>query len=856
MLNLPVVLGIPLIVFACALTGAAIKPAAFAGRGEDRFDSSFDSFLVGLACLSLLMMVAAILGFFSLPAMLLGMTLAAGGAHLLARRRGAGSIVATGAREAPGWVLVAGVAVALHALAPPFEARLNTSDTAVYLAAADRLAQSGTLVAVEPLVAEMAAEERRTFFAGSLFQHGRAGNYYHRFPGGVQLLDPAQARVSFNFYHLWPAWLALGKATMGSPGLLAVLPLFAAIGFISLYLLGKRLAGRVFGAAAVLLLAFCFPQVYYARMPLSEIPAQALFLSGLYCFLRAMRATGIEARNLQLLAGALWGALCLARLDGALFLFPALGFCFLLGGELRRSVARWAPFAVVLLACSALAVVHQLAVNSYEFPQYLVSRAPLLAANLPAVSLWIMDREPLLVVTWVASAALAVAAACGWADRARRVLVGLSVAMVLVLTAGWLFSFLFVADWTKAWSHLQWLAVYLPLWMVAVLALGWAMLAAAIVMRPSQRTEHAIILVFTAVPLASFLIAPMVTAYQPWAIRRIVPILLPMLLTSGLLGWKLGLATLGRRLGVKLDHAHVVIAVVAAGYFASKSAFLWREPLHENAEAQLQRIASALPKEALVILPDRDAGTQVQLDLQYRQERPTLLLPAGVPIDNREGALTDAYVKRQLAVRPVFALVQESSLVPSALSGGFRLVHAFSEKLSFREIATVGPTQFPGTTRQRSVSYHAFEVKAGTSAAAPASLNVGAPTEDLPYLVRGFHSPEGDPKRPESLYRWTTAEAEMRLPPVRAVRIHARPQWRPPAAPPLVLTLRVNGRVVAYQTKTQGPNTIVEFTVPEPASTGAFSLVIGCEAFTPRGLGLSNDGRELGIPVFRVDLER
>src|SRR4029453_10365465 len=125
-----------------------------------------------------------------------------------------------------------------------------------------------------------------------------------------------------------------------------VLPMFVTTSLLSLFLLGRRMSGTGPAVAATALVFSTFPQVYFSRLPLTEIPGQAYFLAGLFCFVLAIDASGRRRTRLQLLAAVLWGCLCLARVDGVLFLVPALMCSFLVLPALRRSVADWLPLTI------------------------------------------------------------------------------------------------------------------------------------------------------------------------------------------------------------------------------------------------------------------------------------------------------------------------------------------------------------------------------------------------------------------------------------------------------------------------------------------------------------------------------
>jgi hypothetical protein len=860
---MPVTLSIALLVLVLGILGIAARRLSADQEGlgepgqapeEPCFEDSFQVFLTGLALLSLLMMVLALLGIFSLAAIVGAVGLIGGGAGWrIWRAKGGlrGGWPGVG-RHLFGFLAVTGVAVVAFWLSPPYEAKLNGSDASVYLGAAAHLAESGRLAGEDPLVAEMTAEERQVLFANRVGAYATGPNA--RFPGGVQLLDPAGASVSFQRYHLWPVWLAFGLKTIGSPGFLSLLPFFAAVSLISLFLLGQLLAGRGFGLAIVLLLFFSFPQLYYSRFPLSEVPAQAFFLAGLLCFVRALQGSGAKRRNLQLLAATLWGCLCLCRVDGVLFLFPALGFSFLLCAELRRSLSQWLPLAVGLLFLESLAILHHMAGNSYEIP---VAGLPVIGGGLHSMIQLIVDQERPLVIAWVALAAGAVLIGRRQpGDGLRRGLVLLAGGPFLVISAVWVVAFPAQAQWSEVLQHLHWLALYLPGWLMPGSAVGLGILGIAMIRQPQQRTVRGVLLIFLAVPLASFLIDPMVTPTQPWAIRRFVPMALPLFLGLALLGWAHGLSAVGRRFGRNLNHGYAVLAVGVLAYFVPKSALLWRQPLYVDLGVQINRLANRIPADALVILPDEDADMHLQIALQYGEKRSALLLPVTGRAGTTQSLFANQYLRRQLAVgRPVIALFKEPSMLPNLLTSNFTLEYLFSEPISFFELLGVAETQFPSVTKERKVTYRAFQVREHGREAVPATINIGQITEDLPFIVRGFYRPEGDLAKPDSLFRWTMAEAELLLPAARKVRVHFHP-WRPVQAPAIDLAILVNGVRVNFQQTTENGQEVIDIPVPVQTGPGKkkFRLTVTCQPFSMSDLGLSDDARALGIAITRMEL--
>ena len=426
----------------------------------------------------------------------------------------------------------------------------------------------------------------------------------------------------------------------------------------------------------------------------------------------------------------------------------------------------------------------------------------------------------------------------------------------LVISVIWFVAFSAQANWSDVLHHLQWLALYLPDWLLLGNAIGLAILGAATIRQPQQRTERCVLLVFLAVPLASFLIDPMVSAMQPWAIRRFVTMALPLFLTLALLGWKQSLSAVGTRFGKNLNQAYVALAIGILAYFLPQSALLWRQPLYADLGVQIDRLAKRIPADALVILPDEEASMHLQIALQYNEKRSTLVLPVTGEADATQSMVASQYLLRQLAVgRPVIALFHEPSALLTLLTSNLALEYLFSEPISFSELPQVAESDFPGTTREIKANYRAFQVRERGREAAPATINIGQITEDLPFIVRGFHAPEGYPEQPDSLFRWTMAEAELRLPAVRKVRVHFHP-WRPVQAPAIDLAISINGIRVGFRQTTENGQEVIDIPVAVETGPGKkeFRLTIACRPFSPSGLGLSGDTRALGIPISRLEL--
>lgn len=826
---------------------------------RERLLPGFDAMLAGLAALSWIMMVLA-----------LGRVLSGGAAVIVAamfagatfwRWRASGSRAQEGLARPRGvaaaCLVVLLTALAISSIAPPFDARLASSDASVYLAAANRLSQAGAIGGDDALVSEMSAQERSALFANR-FPRDSTGPFA-RFPGGVRLIGPDSGWVTFHFYHLWPVWLGFLHSLFGSPGFLAALPLFGSFALISLFLVGALLAGRVFGLACAGVLLVTYPEIYYMRLPVSEISAQSYFLGGLLCFVRAMQAEVAERNRFQLLAAALWGCFSLARVDGVLFLIPTLVASFACDGALRRTRGDWLPLGAGIVLASGLALLHQVAGGTYEDALRDFPSARTLYLRLGAA---LAPRESIVLAVWAAITSCALLVACNeHHPRARRSLRVLVEAAMLLISGGSIVMFIGRVDAVQIVRHLRWLELYLPAPVFAAALVGLAILIAFLIRDPARYRLPALLLPFLAVPLVALLVNPMVTPTQPWAIRRFVPMVLPMLGLLSLLGWYLALRALRFREQTTAIAFGGIVAL-AMGTLLGTSSVLLSQPLFGQVEAQIARLARHIPSDALVLIPDKQAGMHLQLALQYENERTALLLPFSLaqaigPEALQRNAAMEAYVHRQVASgRPVIALLDDQSLAGS-LAIRFALEFAFAESIAFSMPIEVSDDVFPAATVRVGVNYVALRLREHRDVPVPSIVNVGRPDDDLAFLVEGFAAPEGDGFKLDGSFRWTLANARLALPWTRIVRIHYH-SWRPTHAPTADLRVAIDGVPVAFEDQTEENGDHV-LKIPVPAdfarSNGRFVLSLESTPFSMERLGLSGDARELGVPVFRIELE-
>ncbi len=152
-----------------------------------------------------------------------------------------------------------------------------------------------------------------------------------RFPG-IWERDARSDVIVPQFYHLWPALLAVADASGGERGLSNTAPVLGVLAILAAALAlrraveaapwGRPAAGLACGGVAGLLLATNMLEVWQAKYPSSEISAQLLFVGALLGLVVALATRWRPAAGA---AGLLVGISFLDRADGVLLILLAAG---------------------------------------------------------------------------------------------------------------------------------------------------------------------------------------------------------------------------------------------------------------------------------------------------------------------------------------------------------------------------------------------------------------------------------------------------------------------------------------------------------------------------------------------------
>ncbi|PJZ26660.1 hypothetical protein CH352_04475 [Leptospira hartskeerlii] len=137
-------------------------------------------------------------------------------------------------------------------------------------------------------------------------------------------LDPRESieRRVPAFFHLLPAYLAVGYDLFGMFGLLGINSVFGFLSIFLFYLILRRLSDPLVAGAATVLYVLNVSQLWNVRTTLSEPISQFLILLTAY-----LLQTFFKTKNSFLMSaiGAVFGISCLLRIDGFTY-FPLLAF--------------------------------------------------------------------------------------------------------------------------------------------------------------------------------------------------------------------------------------------------------------------------------------------------------------------------------------------------------------------------------------------------------------------------------------------------------------------------------------------------------------------------------------------------
>jgi hypothetical protein len=337
----------------------------------------------------------------------------------------------------------------------------------------------------------------------------------------------------------------------------AVSPVLGACGVLAFGGLAARLIGPRWAPLAAIVLAICLPEQFTSRSDYSEPLTQILVLGGICLVIDSLSSDGVRARVLAALAGVALGLTLLVRIDGAADILPLIPYCgLLLIGRRPQAL----PLLGGLLAGAIYGCVDGLVLSRPYLDSIRAALVPLaliagvvIIATLIAVALLWNKGVPAVRGSRLpnAVAALAVVVALGFAVRPYLQTVRATSSKAFENSmAGYQRADHLPVDPTRIYYELS---MHWVFWYIGVPAVVLATLGAALLSRRclwGQAPTWTLPLLLFAWAIVTTLYRPSITADQPWASRRLVPVVLPgfILLAVWATGW---LAARLRQTGVR-----------------------------------------------------------------------------------------------------------------------------------------------------------------------------------------------------------------------------------------------------------------------------------------------------------------
>lgn len=503
-----------------------------------------------------------------------------------------GGAAHAGALAASGWLplLAMTLTATLH---PVVDTTLASQDASIHLASGRWLARSGGLGIPDASFAPLGEDERLKLFGGASVSPLRVS--LTRLPGGIVLPDTFGDVAYPSFSHLLAVWVAIADGVGGAGAVALLGPLFAATAWWALGLVVLLDAGLLAAVAAPLLLASLFPEHWFARFLMPEILGQALVWGGVAAGRLALRERFGAPPGLVagVLCGVALGLAGFARLEQVWIFVPALLLARALLPVRIAILPRGALVPFVLVAVHAVAHVfvvptdyanriYKQAIGVYAEFVVLVST---LTGHDGYLTGFLLNR----VIPLAALAGVAAALWLGWRIERRRPGF-LPRATAAVASLPWIAA-LFRARLQDSFPAVRSLLLYVPwpLWGATVLgALRLPVVAGLDVALALQAVEQ--------------VVNARVSDQQPWASRRLVTVVLPLLVlfAARALGGAGGRTAAVRPRSERGVAAALVVVALAIGVQRLRPV-AGRE-LQQGGAALVAKIASALPEPAYVIV--------------------------------------------------------------------------------------------------------------------------------------------------------------------------------------------------------------------------------------------------------------
>jgi 4-amino-4-deoxy-L-arabinose transferase-like glycosyltransferase len=840
------------------VTRAWLRPESKASEQEKGLPLLFESLLFSVLLTGWLGLVLAEIGFFNLRLLLVILvvySLAVGG---LARRSG-GKLLPRIQRPST-WdgmllliVLLSGVL-----FFRPHEHLVGAADVGVYANIGANVARTGSLIIDDHTLGQL---DSTVYPALLREQPAHLVTRWLRF-AGFYLDDATAGRVIPQFFALHPVWLAVFYALFGVWGALMATPLWGLLGCISVYFSASRMFGQRTGWLAALLLTLSSTQIWFARYSTAEPLTQFLIFGGLYALVRLL-----ENRRLSpwwgTLAGLAWGQVFLTRIDTLPLLLP-VGVYGLFWLRRRPRTSRGAVFFVTLSTMLIHAILHAVAFSwPYTHNTFQGRNAKLaIALVLSTVggTLFVVLGRRLCPPTWQQGIRRTLLRVSFSSEQ--RIRIVFSAGLILLAAYAYFLRprlghvreayYWYVESQIYRYDHENMVRLG---WYLSPLGIWLGVAGAALLIWHGKLKRSGIFLAIGLLFSLQYLYSTFSNPHHVYTMRRYVPVVLPAFVIWGAYalaqlasfrkwGWWLALGLTGAWIGVMLYLGRGLI----------------RQTDNRGAVEQFRVLNSALEPRSVLFLGGYTAGSQgdvIGTPLQYLYGHDVFVLrdpellshPLMVPTMSQwldEG-------------RAIYFLTNGRD--PMTLPPGWSAEPGVDFRFSLAALEHTYdrfPTQI--ITHRRAVSVYRLRnepLAQGTGEAYPLTVDIGG-LDDL-YVGGGFYSKEW--LSDDLSVRWTGRRAELHLPApgdAQETKVSLRLAWSRGATLELdPLSLYANGQLIGTITPSRdlAIHELTAHVLVQSADTDELVLALEADTWNPEALGISPDGRDLGVLLDWVKID-
>ena len=220
----------------------------------------------------------------------------------------------------------------------PYLYIMGGQDQGVYVNMSKAFEDRGEVFQIDQVRNKLKQENIKTIYDASNLGNGvvEKNKYEGGFLPGVYIVDKANSKNVFQFYHLHPLWMAIFGKIFGDHNRVYALVFFSLISIISFYLLAFELTNnRGLAFITGCFLAINPLHVFFSKFPVTEVVALAFTSSAFYYLVRYYKSAKEKDYNFiyLILSAGLMGCFFFTRISG--FMYIPFFYMMLIGIQLN-----------------------------------------------------------------------------------------------------------------------------------------------------------------------------------------------------------------------------------------------------------------------------------------------------------------------------------------------------------------------------------------------------------------------------------------------------------------------------------------------------------------------------------------